>query len=122
MITSAPSTRKYVLSLTAPLPRIRIARIAPSSRDSLFFHFPDRQIEFVWSGPWSLGKFLFLANRYSPFIDTFISLHRKQSLFRPVRAHRYNEFFALVLTSFESPEVNPFHILQKVIETHPHPQ
>ncbi|ETW76421.1 hypothetical protein HETIRDRAFT_429889 [Heterobasidion irregulare TC 32-1] len=44
----------------------------------------DQEIEFVWSGPWSLGKFLFLANRYSPFIDTFISLH--------------------LLTSFESPE------------------
>ena len=34
------------------------------------------QVRYVWSGHWSLGKFLFLLNRYLPFIDVFISIHR----------------------------------------------
>ncbi|THH05143.1 hypothetical protein EW146_g9984 [Bondarzewia mesenterica] len=45
--------------------------------DTVLIQENINKVEYVWAGPWSLGKILFMANRYSPFIDTFISLHRK---------------------------------------------
>ena len=30
------------------------------------------QVGYVWTGPWTLGNYLFLLNRYLPFFDTFI--------------------------------------------------
>lgn len=35
------------------------------------------QFEYVWHAPISWGTILFALNRYLPFVDTFISLHRK---------------------------------------------
>ncbi|KAI0064839.1 hypothetical protein BV25DRAFT_1822576 [Artomyces pyxidatus] len=34
----------------------------------------DQEVEHVWSGTWTVGKALFILNRYPPFVDTFISL------------------------------------------------
>ncbi|PPQ92153.1 LOW QUALITY PROTEIN: hypothetical protein CVT25_008778 [Psilocybe cyanescens] len=34
------------------------------------------KVSFVWFPKWSLGTILFILNRYLPFIDTFLSLHR----------------------------------------------
>ncbi|KAF9476111.1 hypothetical protein BDN70DRAFT_882814 [Pholiota conissans] len=34
----------------------------------------DDEINYIWKQPWTLGTFLFWANRYLPFFDTFIAL------------------------------------------------
>ncbi|KAF9005238.1 hypothetical protein BDQ17DRAFT_386132 [Cyathus striatus] len=34
----------------------------------------DQEVAYVWSEKWSLGTFLFILNRYLPFVDTFLSL------------------------------------------------
>jgi hypothetical protein len=32
----------------------------------------DLEVAYVWAGPWTLGTFLFILNRYLPFVDIFI--------------------------------------------------
>jgi hypothetical protein len=34
----------------------------------------DLEITYVWSGPWTLANYLYILNRYLPFIDTLIIL------------------------------------------------
>ncbi|KZP10747.1 hypothetical protein FIBSPDRAFT_937859 [Athelia psychrophila] len=57
----------------------------------------DKEVEYVWNGPWSFGTILYVLNRYLPFIDTFISVK--------------------MLSGYNSPEVNFISALEVLVLT-----
>lgn len=48
------------------LQQLTNTRVAAAFRDYV------RQVALVWPSEWSMMKFIFLANRYSPLIDHFM--------------------------------------------------
>lgn len=40
---------------------------------------PPSQINYIWMQPWTLGTFLFWANRYLPFVDVILGIHGTSS-------------------------------------------
>jgi hypothetical protein len=61
----------YVL-LTSKYVCIRL-HSAPTGSDAIQ---STNQVAYVWAGPWTLGTFLFILNRYLPFVDIFILIQR----------------------------------------------
>ncbi|TFK35851.1 hypothetical protein BDQ12DRAFT_687671 [Crucibulum laeve] len=43
----------------------------------------DLEVTYIWSRPWSLGSVLFLINRYTPFVDTALSLYLLRTVITP---------------------------------------
>jgi len=50
-----------------------------------FFCTLDLEVNHVWSRPFSTSTLIFVLNRYSPFIDTFLSLSLKLTVNSPER-------------------------------------
>ncbi|RXW25021.1 hypothetical protein EST38_g780 [Candolleomyces aberdarensis] len=58
----------------------------------LFFDYLvtfDREVNYVWSSPWSLGLPLFYLNRYVPFIDLALFVHIQFSYLANERCHQH---------------------------------
>lgn len=58
--------------------------ILPNARPGGLFHFNElfkrywlifRKVFYVWGSRWSVGKIVFFLNRYSPFIDSSLSIY-----------------------------------------------
>lgn len=78
---------------------------SPSRSISYFSSYPS-QVELVWKRRWGLGTILFVFNRYSPFIESIISLSselgRRYPLVNPRLTYPVVRFF------FLSPQVYAF--------------